>query len=195
MQRDATLTAPVDGVIVERNYDAGSLVGPGNKPVVIVADLRVMKLEAGVAELEAGRLRVGMPARVTAQARPGETFEGRLAAIAPEIDARNRHFRIEVRIPNRGTTLLSGMYGDATIPLERADQVVAVPIEAVITRDGQRLALRIDGNTISAVPVTEGVSDGRRVQIASGLHSGDVIVSDARQNVAVGSKVNPVFPR
>ena len=195
VQRDATLTAPVEGVIVERNYDAGSLVGPGDKAIVVVADLRVMKLEAGVSELEAGRLRVGMPARVTAQARPGEIFEGRLAAIAPEIDARNRHFRIEVRIPNPGTALLSGMYGAATIPLERAAQVVAVPREAVITRDGQRMALRIDGNTVSAVPVTEGVTDGRIVQIASGLEPGDVIVSDARQDVAVGATVNPIFAR
>ena len=64
VQRDATLTSPIDGVIVERHYDAGSLVGPGDDPVVVVADLRVMKLEAGVSELEAGRLRVGMPARV-----------------------------------------------------------------------------------------------------------------------------------
>ena len=55
VQRDATLTSPIDGVVVERNYDAGSLVGPGDKPVVVVADLRVMKLEAGVSELEAGR--------------------------------------------------------------------------------------------------------------------------------------------
>src|SRR6185503_15093396 len=72
VQRDATLTSPVDGVVVERNYDAGSHAGPGDKPVVVVADLRVLKLEAGVSELEAGRLRIGMPARISVQARPGE---------------------------------------------------------------------------------------------------------------------------
>jgi RND family efflux transporter MFP subunit len=195
VQRDATLTAPVEGVIVERNYDAGSHVGPGDRPVVVVADLRVMKLEAGVSELEAGRLRVGQAARVTAQAHPGDVFEGRLAGIAPEVDARNRHFRIEVRINNPRATLLSGMYGAATIPLERAAQVVTVPREAIVTRNGQRVALRIEAETLREVPVTEGVSDGRVIQIASGLQAGDVIVSDARQDVVVGSKVNPIFPR
>ncbi len=108
VQRDATLTSPIDGVIVERHYDAGSLVGPGDDPVVVVADLRVMKLEAGVSELEAGRLRVGMPARVEAQARPGDVFDGRVAAIAPEVDARNRHFRIEVRINEPGCAAAVG---------------------------------------------------------------------------------------
>jgi HlyD family secretion protein len=195
VQRDATLTSPIDGVVVERHYDAGSLVGPGDDPVVVVADLRVMKLEAGVSELEAGRLRVGMPARVEAQARPGDVFDGRVAAIAPEVDARNRHFRIEVRINNPGAQLLSGMYGSAAIALKRADQVVAIPRDAVITRDGQRVAIRIEGDTVRAVPVTEGLTDGRLVQIASGLQPGDTILSDARQDIAAGTKVNPVLTK
>ena len=195
VQRDATLTSPIDGVIVERHYDAGSLVGPGDDPVVVVADLRVMTLEAGVSELEAGRLKVGMSARVTAQAHPGTLFDGRLAAIAPEVDARNRHFKIEIRIANPRGTLLSGMYGAAAIPLERAAQVVAVPREAVTTRDGKRVALRIDIDMLREVPVTEGLTDGRLVQIASGLKAGDTIVSDARQNVAVGITINPVFAK
>jgi RND family efflux transporter MFP subunit len=193
VQRDATLTSPIDGVVVERNYDPGSLVGPGEKPVVVVADLRVLKREAGVSELEAGRLRVGMPARVTVQARPGEAFEGKVAAIAPEVDARNRHFAIEVRTANPDGTLLSGMYGSATIALERASQVVAVPREAVTTRGGTRVALRIEDGTVSEVPVTEGLTDGTRVQIASGLQTGDTIVADARREVTAGVKVNPVF--
>ena len=140
-----------DGVIVERHYDAGSLVGPGDDPVVVVADLRVMKLEAGVSELEAGRLKVGMPARVTAQARPGEAFDGRLAAIAPEVDARNRHFKIEVRIANPGTSLLRNVWV-RTIPLERAARAVAVPRDAVTTRDGRRVALRIDRTSSRKCP-------------------------------------------
>lgn len=195
VQRDATITSPIDGVVVERRFDAGSQVGPGDDPVVVIADLRVLKLEAGVSELEAGRLKIGMRARVTAQARPGEVFEGRLAAIAPEVDARNRHFRVEVRTTNPGATLLSGMYGAATIPLERVSQVVAVPRDAITTQDGRRVALRIDGESVQAVPVSEGLTDGRLVQISSGLKAGDIILSDARQSVAAGSKVNAVIAK
>jgi HlyD family secretion protein len=192
VRRDVTLTSPVEGVVVERNYDAGSLVSPGDRPMLVVADLRIMTLEAGVSELEAGRLRVGMPARITVQARDGEVFEGRIAAIAPEVDPRNRHFRIEVRTSNPGGALLSGMYATVTIPLARAPQALAVPREAVTTRDGRRVALRIEGGTVSDVAVTEGMHDGRLVQIAAGLQPGDVIVADARQDVAPGARVNPI---
>src|SRR4029434_4930338 len=76
VQRDTTLVSPIDGVIVERNLDAGSQGAPGDKPIAVVADLRTMKLEAGVSELEAGRLKVGMPVRGTLQARARETFQG-----------------------------------------------------------------------------------------------------------------------
>ena len=193
-QRDTTLTSPIDGVIVERNYDAGSLVGPGDKPIVAVADLRLLKLAAGVSELEAGRLQTGMPARIAVQARPGEVFQGRLAAIAPEVDPRNRHFTIEVRTTNPGS-LLAGMYATATIPTEHVSEAIAVPRDAVGTRGGRRVVLKVDAGAVQEVAVTEGLSNGTQVQISHGLKSGDVIVADARRDVAPGTTVNPIFSR
>jgi RND family efflux transporter MFP subunit len=193
VQRNTTVTSPVTGYIVERNYDAGSI--PGDKPVVVVADLRQMKLEAGVSELEAGRLRVGMKARVEAQAKPGRVFEGELAAIAPEVDERNRHFRIEVRVPNDKRDLLSGMYASARIVESTATSAVLVPREAVGTRDGKRVVLKVQDGAVSPVEVTEGLADGGRVQIISGLAAGDTVVADARRQVAPGTKVRAVAVR
>jgi RND family efflux transporter MFP subunit len=192
VQRDATLRSPISGVIVERNYDAGNLVGPGSeKPVVAVADIRTLKLEAGVSELEAGRMKLGSIARVTLPARPGEVYEGKLVAIAPEVDPRNRHFRVEIRVANRDRQLLSGMYASARIVVAKADGVV-VPREAVFARDGARAVYRVDGDTVAIVKVAEGLSDGARTQIVSGLKPGDVVVADARRDVAEGARVRPV---
>ena len=150
IQRDATLRSPVAGVIVARNFDAGTLVGPGGDPIVAVADLRTLKLEAGVSELEAGRLKAGALARVTVQARPGEVFEGRVTAIAPEVDAKNRHFRVEIRVVNKGGAMLSGMYATARIPTATAEGPI-VPREAVFDRNGGRAVYRVQGDTVSMV--------------------------------------------
>jgi RND family efflux transporter MFP subunit len=190
VQRDATLTAPVAGFIVERNYDAGAI--PGDLPVVVVADIRQLKLEAGVSELEAGRLRTGLPASVAVQAKPGEEFSGQLAAIAPEVDARNRHFQIEVRVDNSKGTLLAGMFATARIVLQTADKAVTIPREAVTTQNGQRVVFKIDGDKVTAVPVSEGLSDGRQVQIVSGLAAGEQVVADARRQLPAGSRVKAV---
>jgi RND family efflux transporter MFP subunit len=193
VQRDTTITSPVTGYVVERNYDAGTI--PGDKPVFVVADLRQMKLEAGVSELAAGRLKTGMKARVEVQAKPGQVFEAELANIAPEVDERNRHFRIELRVPNEGRDLLSGMYATARIVESTETDAIMVPREAVTTRDGQRVALRVTGDTVSVVPVTEGLVDGNRVQILSGLAAGDQLVSDARRTFPPGARVRAIPAR
>jgi HlyD family secretion protein len=193
VQKDATLTAPVAGVIVERNYDAGAI--PGDLPVVIVADIRQLKLEAGVSELQAGRLATGLPALVTVQAKPGETFAGQLAAIAPEVSARNRHFQIEVRVDNSQGTLLAGMYASARIVLQVAERALTIPREAVTTQNGQRVVFKIDGETLNAVPIVEGLNDGRQVQVISGLSAGDQVLADARRQLPAGSRVKAVEGR
>jgi RND family efflux transporter MFP subunit len=162
---------------------------------VVVADLRQMRLEAGVSELDAGRLRVGLKARVEVQARPGETFEGELAAIAPEVDARNRHFRIELRVPNTETGLLSGMYATARIIRSVEVDALLLPREAVATRDGRRVVMRVEGDQVAAVVIEEGATDGERVQVLSGLAAGDRVLADARRPVSAGTKVRAIEAR
>jgi len=193
VQRDTTVTSPVNGFVVERNYDAGAT--PGDKPIVVVADLSELKLEAGVSELEAGRLRTGMKAVVAVQAKPGTTFNGQLAAIAPEVDERNRHFKIEVRVSNTGRALLSGMYASARIVEATSTDAVLVPKEAVATVNGVRVVQKVQGDAVSVVPVTEGLSDGTRVQIVKGLSAGDTVFADARKQIAPGTRIRGIGPR
>ena len=191
IQSDATLRSPVAGVIVERNFDAGTLVGPGGDPIMAVADLRTLKLEAGVSELEVGRLKIGAPARVTIQAQPGQVFEGRVTALAPEVDAKNRHFRVEIKVTNKGGAMLSGMYATARVPTATAEGPI-VPREAVFDHDGGRAVYRVQGDIVSMVTVTEGLTDGKRVVLTSGVQRGETIVSDARREVVNGSRVRVV---
>ena len=190
VQRDATLRSPVSGFIVERNYDAGAI--PGDQPIVVVADVRQLKLEAGVSELEAGRLKNGLPAVIAVQAKPGEEFKGQLAAIVPEVDERNRHFRVEVRVDNRDNSLLAGMYATARLVVASAANAIVVPREAVMSRDGKRVVLKVDGEKVAATPVTEGLHDGRQVQIVSGLTAGDQVVADARRQLPADARVKAV---
>jgi RND family efflux transporter MFP subunit len=191
VQRDATLRAPVSGFVVERNYDAGAI--PGDLPVVVVADIRQLKLEAGVSELEAGRLRTGLPATISVQAKPGERFTGQLAAIAPEVDEKNRHFRIEVRVANPDGNLLAGMYATARLVLSAAENAVTVPREAIATRDGKRVALKVDGGKVIPVAVVEGLNDGRLTQIVSGLSAGDQVIADARRQLPADARVKAIL--
>jgi RND family efflux transporter MFP subunit len=190
VQRDTTLYSPVAGFIVERNYDPGAI--PGDLPIVVVADLRELKLEAGVSELEAGRLKNGLRAVVAVQAKAGEQFSGRLAAIAPEVDERNRHFRIEVRVGNPDGKLLAGMYATARLVVSSAKEALTIPREAVTSRDGKRVVLKVDQDKVATIPVVEGLNDGQRVQIVSGLAAGDHVVADARRQLPPDARVKAI---
>lgn len=190
VQRNTVLVSPVTGFVVERNYDAGAI--PGDRPVVVVADLRQMKLEAGVSEGEAGRLRAGVKAIVQVQAKPGRLFAGELAGIAPEADERNRHFRVDVRVPNDGQALLSGMFATARLVLAREERALVVPREAVVSEGGRRVALRVAGDSVSRVEVVEGLASASHVQIVEGLAAGDKVIADARRAPAPGARVRAV---
>jgi HlyD family secretion protein len=87
------------------------------------------------------------------------------------------------------------MFGVATVPLARAEQALAVPRDAVITKNGARLVLKVVGDTLQDTPVTEGLVSGANIQITQGLSAGDVILADARRTIAPGAKVNPIPAR
>jgi membrane fusion protein (multidrug efflux system) len=133
-----------------------------------------------------------MPAVISVQARPGQTWTGRLVALAPEVDARNRHFQVEVRVQNQNDELLSGMYATASIETGHEVSTVLVPRDAVTSRDGARVVYRVANNVAMPVRVSEGLSDGARIQILTGLAAGDLIVADGRKPIDAGTTIRPV---
>ena len=130
-----------------------------------------------------------MKAAVAVQAKPGQAFAGQLAAIAPEVDERNRHFKIDVRVPNDGRTLLSGMYATARIAEAAATDVdPRFPKDAVDHARRQADRPEGPGRSVSIVEVVEGLADGTRVQIVKGLAAGDTVLADARRQLATGRR-------
>jgi hypothetical protein len=72
---------------------------------------------------------------------------------------------------------------------------VLVPKEAVTTRDGKRIVQKVEGDTVTAIEVIEGLTDGTRVQITKGLNAGDLVLADARRPIAAGTKVRGIESR
>jgi membrane fusion protein (multidrug efflux system) len=98
-------------------------------------------------------------------------------------------------VPNESRALLSGMYATARIIEATRTNALVVPKEAVTTKDGRRVVQKVDGSTVSTVEVTEGLADGTRVQIVNGLAAGDLVLADARRQLAGGSKVRGIEAR
>src|SRR3954462_2070992 len=139
----SNVVAPMDGIVLTKNVEIGESITSGvssfNAGTVLfsVADVSKMIVKAGVNEVDIGKIRVGMPVKVTLDAYPKTAFQGRIERIAPavRIDDKVRVFDVEVRLDAQGRELRSGMTANIEVKGERKEKVLTVPVESVFQRD------------------------------------------------------------
>src|SRR5262245_31663269 len=122
---DTRIDAPLDGVVLRKNLEPGATATPGT-PVLTLVDPGDLWLRGYVSEVDLGRVRLGQPARVTADAFPGQGFEGRISEIASEAEFTPRNvqtqkervnlvFRVKIAIASPDGRLKPGMPADAVL--------------------------------------------------------------------------------
>lgn len=132
----ATITSPIDGVVVSRNVDVGQTVAASfNTPTlfVIANDLRKMQVLANVDEADIGRVRVGQPVAFTVDAYPDRVFHGRVEQIRlqPTVNQNVVTYTVVIDAPNPEGQLLPGMTANVTILVAEKPDVLKVPMMAL----------------------------------------------------------------
>ena len=202
----SNVIAPMDGLVLTKNVEIGESITSGvssfNAGTVLftVADVSKMIVKAGVNEVDIGKIRVGMPVKVTLDAYPKVAFEGRIDRIAPavRIDDKVRVFDVEVHLDAQGRELRSGMTANVDVIGERKNKVLTVPVESVFQRDDgeivyvkkkidpQKLAEDVKGKSdkndkdawkqfFDKRAVVTGLADNSRVEIVKGLKAGEEV--------------------
>lgn len=122
-------------------------------------------------------VRAGMPARLAVDALPGETFNGSVAHVDPDIGIGARTLKARVRVAQRDGRLKPNMFAEVTIEAPAAGAYLAVPREALI-RTGSRtaLVLALGEGRFQPVDVVAGRELGEFIEIRSGLKEGDTVV-------------------
>jgi multidrug efflux system membrane fusion protein len=184
---DTVLKAPIDGVVLSRQVEVGSLVAPGQSAIT-VADTRTVKAVFGAPQALVEKLRVGSSLQVFVGAEseakaPHKLLDSRVTRIAPAADTNGRVFSIEAALENEAGTLRPGSVVSIHVPeASLASEALAVPLSAVIRspRDSRGFAVFVlDGNgdraparlrdvrlgevTGNAITVTEGLALEQRV--------------------------------
>lgn len=186
----ATLTAPVDG-IVSAVAIAPNVLAPNGDVIVIEAG--PMEVSAQVAEADVSALAVGQTATVTVTAT-GATLDGRVEAIAPVASRASYSsvvtFPITIGLSSPPSDLASGMSVTVSILIGRAENVLAVPLTALIGTASQPSVRVLDSSGQVVVrPVEIGLVGDQLVEIKSGLAEGEVVVTgttSARQTTTGG---------
>jgi len=188
--RRATVTAPITGVVSDRQVEAGEAVNPGQKLFTVV-NSDELELTGQVPVESAGWLRVGLPVIFELQSMPGRTFEGKVARVDPVADAGTRQVGVYVRMPNPGGRILGGQFATGRVLGERLAGMVVVPESAVRQSDGATYVFAVENGVVVRREVELGARDvvQRVVAIVSGLKAGDVVLSAPGAQLPAGTKV------
>jgi cobalt-zinc-cadmium efflux system membrane fusion protein len=179
MEATTDITTPITGVITERAANQGLNVDTATKLFTVV-DLSSVWVVGALYERDFSRVRVGSAASVTTAADPNLARPGRISYIAPQVSAETRTARVRVEVPNPRQELRLGMYADIQVAATANGQAVMVPrvaVQHVNDRQVVFVANPAEPGKFTEREVRLGDVSGQDVEVISGVHPGDQVVS------------------
>ena len=186
------IVAPIAGVVTRLPVQEGEMVVMGiqgqlGTTIMTISDLAAIDAEVKVAEADVLRIQIGQPASVTLEAIPGVPFTGRVVEVGASAlpitgtGAAAREFRVKVRLDNPDGRLRPGLTCDAEILTAERQNVLVVPLQAVVVRPGpdgkDRTGVFVaGGETVRFQSVTTGLIGGLDIEV-SGVAEGSPIVT------------------
>lgn len=186
---DATVRAPIGGVVSRRHVSVGDVVSPGRELYTVI-DPSSMRLEAAVPSEALPAARVGATVRFEVRGYPGQRFEGRIDRISPAADPVTRQVPIFVDIPNTGGRLLAGLFAEGRVN-EQSRVALVAPMRAVHLEAASPWALRVRDGRVERVEVRIGLRDDQReeVELLGGVAKGDQLLVGGAQGLTPGTPV------
>ncbi|HJZ66572.1 MAG TPA: efflux RND transporter periplasmic adaptor subunit, partial [Blastocatellia bacterium] len=196
---DTALRSPMNSVVLQRKVEVGSLVSPGS-PGFVLADTTSVKAVFGVPDMIVENLKLGSPITITSEAALGTDFSGQITSISPSADSKSRVFEVEVTIPNQQNRLKVGMVVALALEETKAPNLSpVVPLSAVVrSKDNpNNYAVFVvedrDGKQIARIRnVNLGEAFGNTVAVASGLKTGERVVTTGATLIVDGERVNVI---
>jgi len=193
LQSFQKIYAPFDGIITARNTDIGALIDAGAntqpKELFHITAIRTLRVYVSIPEVYSRAARPGVPATLTLDEFPGQTFHGTLVRNANSIDIASRTLLVEVDVDNPTGQLLPGAYVFVHLKLPDETRSLTIPSNTLIFRkEGLQIGLVRNGKA-ELVPVKIGHDYGNSVEIVSGLQSTDAVIVDPSDSLVAGLPV------
>ncbi len=187
----AVLTAPISGVVTEVYARVGRQAGMG-EPMALIAAVDTVRILLDVSVYESKDLTKGQQVRIRSEQDTTLVGAGWVDEISSSADPGSRSLSVEILAPNLDHQLLPGMFVGATIELERRNQVVCIPRDALVYRESGIGTYLVRDSVAHFQAISSGVESGKLVEVVSGLQAGDQVVTLGQNNLQDGTKVNPV---
>jgi membrane fusion protein (multidrug efflux system) len=183
------LRAPFSGIIGLRSVSMGDYVKEG-ADLVNLESIDPLKVDFRVPEIYMRQVKVGQPLQVQLDALPGRTFEGKVFAVNPLIDAAGRSVVIRAMVRNPDTSLRPGMFARVRLITRDAQDALVLPEEALVPQGDQQFVYRIlDGKAVRT-KVDVGQRRDSKVEILNGVDKDDMVVTAGQLKLRDGAPVN-----
>ena len=191
------ITAPFAGVVTQRYANLGTLMQAGTSsstnvlPLVKLSQDNLYRLVIPVPESYVKFIHLGDPVNVNVPSL-SRMFPGKVARFSVDVREETRTMHTEVDVENPGRILLPGLYAEATITLEKKDDAIAVPLQAVDQDNNQTSVDIVDSsNKIEVRRIVLGIQTATDAEVLSGLQEGETVVVSDRSGLKPGQPVQP----
>ncbi len=191
------VTAPLDGVIIWRYADTGALIQAGTSsdvqtlPVVKLSQSDLLRLRLPVPEDAVQFIHEGALVNLRVDA-VNRTLVGKVVRFTRDVSLSTRTMETEIDVENKDLSLSPGMYANATLELEHKDNVLTIPLQAVIKSGNQSTVLVVDNqNRIESRKVELGLQGSALVEVKSGLNKGERVITGGQSRYQIGETVKP----
>jgi membrane fusion protein (multidrug efflux system) len=194
----AKITAPFSGVITKRFVDPGAFIPAATSgsaaetaAIVTIADFDTVRVQVALPEQEAPFIKDGLAVTVTIPELPGRKFDATITRYAHCIDPATRTMLIESEISNSSGDLVPGMYALVSIEVERHENTLVIPADALVTEKTKTSVFALDQNKAKKVPVKVGFNDGASVEILDGIKPDQSVILIDKLILNDGQPVRP----
>ncbi len=189
-----TIRSPLSGVVYERKVDPGEISSTMGDPMLRVADLNSVYLEATVPGRLAPQVNAGQTVQLTLRG-DGRSYQGKVLKLVPVANPASRDFLARISLPRVAAISRPGLYAEGQIIVRQRQSVPVVSKDALIERGGRQVVYVVAAGTEPTRPVQErpvqvGMTDGQRAEIVSGLQPGELIVTAGAQSLQNGTEVS-----
>ena len=182
------IIAPFDGIAGIRNVNVGDYLKDGTD-IVNLEDIDTVYVDYRLPERYQTQVKAGQRVSVELDALPGRSFEARVQAVDPLIDANGRSIGVRASIPNRQLLLRPGMFARVSTLFGVRERARVVPEEAIVPQGGRQFVIKLvpgpDNDTLVSrrVEVKVGIRRPGQVEIVEGLQEGDTVVTAGQQRL------------
>lgn len=192
-----TVQAPIAGVVVWRYADTGALIQGGTNsnsqdlPIVRISQSTLLRLRIPVPEDDIRYVHDGDTLTLRVDAI-GRSLTGRIVRFTRDVNFETRTMQTEVDVENRDLAISPGMYANTMLRLAHVENVVTIPIEALVLNGRQQQVYVVDeSNHVHVRPVQVGIEGSKLAEIRSGLNAGDRIIVGGQDKYQENEEVSP----